>query len=157
MTALSVKLRPINDQDQPFLFDVYCSTRQEELANVGWSEAQTQTFLQMQFTAQHQHYQKNYEEAEYSVILKNEQPVGRLYLDYRPDEIRIIDIALLSAFRYAGIGSHLLHTVLGEAKTTGLPVRIHVEKNNPALSWYTRLGFTIIADAEVYHLMECLP
>ena len=32
---------------------------------------------------------------------------------------------------------------------------IHVEKNNPAMQLYVRLGFTVAEDKGVYDLMEC--
>jgi hypothetical protein len=35
-----------------------------------------------------------------------------------------------------------------------LPLRIHVEKFNPALRWYERLGFRQIEDKGVYLFME---
>ena len=39
----------------------------------------------------------------------------------------------------------------------GLPVRIHVEKFNPALRLYRRLGFTEIEDKGIYLFMEWQP
>ena len=82
---------------------------------------------------------------------------GELALDRRPDEFRIIDIALLAEARRQGIGSHLLREILAEAGRAGLPVRIHVEQNNPALGLYHRLGFRQIGDEGVYYLMEWSP
>ncbi len=82
------------------------------------------------------------------------EPIGRLYLDRRPGELRIIDIALLSEQRGAGIGGALMQTVLDEAALLGKPVRIHVEKNNPAMHLYDRIGFRQVEDQGVYWLME---
>ncbi len=53
----SVTLRPIQPADQEFLYQVYASTRTEELAVTDWNEEQKQSFLRMQFNAQHRHYQ----------------------------------------------------------------------------------------------------
>jgi ribosomal protein S18 acetylase RimI-like enzyme len=89
--------------------------------------------------------------------LLNDEPVGRLYLHRRQDEIRIIDIALLTEHRGKGIGSLLMLDILEEATQAALPVRIHVERNNPALRLYQRLGFRAIADQGVYWLMEWHP
>jgi ribosomal protein S18 acetylase RimI-like enzyme len=44
--------------------------------------------------------------------------------------------------------------VIQDAIDKDLVVRIHVEKNNPALSLYQRLGFKQIGDRGVYWLME---
>ena len=81
----------------------------------------------------------------------------RLYVDRQPDEIRIIDIALLPAFRNAGIGSSILRDLLGEGDRTGKPVTIHVEKMNPALRLYQRLGFQEAGDVGVYWFMRYGP
>jgi ribosomal protein S18 acetylase RimI-like enzyme len=88
------------------------------------------------------------------VIERNGQPIGRLYLDRRDDELRIVDIALLTEHRGGGIGNAILTDLIDEASGSGIPVRIHVERNNPALGLYRRLGFREIGDEGVYLHME---
>ena len=154
---MTVTLRPIRPEDEPFLFQVYASTRHEELALVEWDEAQKTAFLQMQFTAQHRYYQEHYSHTAFQVILRDGQPIGRLYVHRGTTEVRIVDIALLPAYRNMGIGSTLLRALMDEAAQAGTPVRIHVEKNNPALRLYTRLGFRAIADRGVYWFLEWAP
>lgn len=155
MTALI--LRPTNSSDEDFLFKVYASTRADEMARVDWDDAQKDAFLRMQFNAQHQYYVENYIGAEFSVILQNDQPVGRLYIHRRKNEIRIMDIALLPEYRKQGIGSALLQDILQQGKEVQLPVTIHVERFNPALHLYERLGFRQKEDKGVYWLMEWIP
>ena len=91
------------------------------------------------------------------LILQGERPIGRIYTDNRIDEIRLIDIALLPEYRGKGIGASLLSDLQDKADAVGKPIRIHVEKFNPALRLYERLGFTHIADTGVYYLMEWSP
>jgi GNAT superfamily N-acetyltransferase len=153
MTA-SITLRPIQPEDMAFLYEVYASTRQEEMAMVEWDEAQQTAFLQMQFAAQHQYYQENYTDAVFLVILLDNRPVGRLYVARWAEEIRLMDVALLPAYRGAGIGSGLLRALMAEATQAGKPLRIHVEKQNPALRLYERLGFRPIVDRGVYWFLE---
>jgi ribosomal protein S18 acetylase RimI-like enzyme len=152
-----ITLRPTTPDDQDFLYRVYASTRQEELAQVDWDEAQKAGFLQMQFDAQRRYYEENYPRAQFQVILLDGEPAGRLYVDRRAAEIRIMDIALLSVFRSQGIGSHLLNDILTEGQARGLPVTIHVERFNPALRLYERLGFQPVEDKGVYYLMKWSP
>lgn len=154
---MPVTLRPIVPADEDFLYRVYASTRTEELALTDWSPAQKTAFLQMQFTAQHRHYQDNYSNTAFDVILQDDQPVGRLYVRRIASEMRIVDIALLPAFRSAGIGGGLLRGLVEEARRETVPLRIHVEKNNPALRLYERLGFRAIEDRGVYWFLECSP
>jgi ribosomal protein S18 acetylase RimI-like enzyme len=152
-----VTTRAICLEDEPFLRQVYAGTREEELAVVPWNVGQKEAFLRMQFDAQHQYYQDQFPDASYDVILREGQPVGRLYVDRREDEIRIIDIALLPEARGNGIGGALLDDLIAEARTLNKPVRIHVERANRALSLYQRLGFSEIGQTDFYFLMEWTP
>ncbi len=150
-------LRVATEADLDVLFEIYASTRTEELAVVPWTDAQKEAFLRMQFQAQHQYYRQTYPDARFDVIVHGDTPVGRLYVDRREDEIRLIDIALLPAHRARGIGSALLGELLAEAERAGKPVRIHVEHNNPARRLYERLGFRPLEDRGVYLFMEWAP
>lgn len=127
------------------------------MAMVDWDDAQKQSFLTMQFTAQHQYYQENYKEAAFQVIIIDELPAGRLYIAHWPDQIRIVDIALLPEFRNAGIGTALMKSIMSAARQLSLPITIHVEQFNPALRFYDRLGFSKIGEVGVYNLMKWSP
>ncbi len=150
-------LRPARPEDKESLLRVYASTRADEMSIVPWTDAQKDDFVRMQFHAQHVHYTTHYPDAEFSIIVKDDQDIGRIYIDRRGDEIRIVDIALLPDFRRSGIGTGLIRQILDEGDATGKPVRIHVERFNSALRLYERLGFNVIRDAGVYFLMEYRP
>ena len=154
MPDVAVALRPATDDDRPFLERVYASTRAEELAPVPWDDAARAAFLRQQFAAQDRHYRAYYDGAEYLVVLRDGEPAGRLYLARWPGEIRVMDIALLPEHRGAGIGGRLLADVLAEGDAAGKRVSIHVERNNPALRLYARLGFRPTADRGVYLFLE---
>ncbi len=152
-----VELRRATDADGEFLFQVYAGTRAEEMALVDWTEAEKQAFVRQQFEAQSRHYREYFTRAEFLVIERDGRPVGRLYLDRRPDEIRIVDISLLPHERNTGAGSALLRDILAEGKERGVPVSIHVEQFNRAMNLYRRLGFVKISDYGIYDLMEWRP
>jgi ribosomal protein S18 acetylase RimI-like enzyme len=152
-----LSLRPITDDDREFLLRVYAGTRAEELAPVPWTDEQKAEFLSFQFDAQHAYYQQNFPAAAFDVLLHFGQPVGRLYVDRRATETRLIDIALLPERRGAGVGGRLLKALLEEAATAGKRLTIHVEHNNRAMGLYLRLGFRKLDEQGVYHLMEWRP
>jgi ribosomal protein S18 acetylase RimI-like enzyme len=81
-------------------------------------------------------------------------PAGRLYVDRGKKETLIIDIALLPEHRRAGIGTKLLRELQHEARMAGKALTIHVEKFNPALRLYQRLGFQQLEDKGVYLFLE---
>jgi ribosomal protein S18 acetylase RimI-like enzyme len=155
--AEGLTLRPIRPEDEGFLFQVYASTRLDELAALGWSAVQREAFLRMQFRAQQQSYLAQFPKADFTIILYDEYPIGRLYIERRAHEVRGIDIALLPEYRQAGIGTAILQGLLAEAARDGKPFRIHVEKLNRAQRLYERLGFTTIEDDGAYRAMEWRP
>ena len=152
-----VELRPVEPRDEELLFRVYASTRVEELSVVPWDDAQKEAFLRAQFAAQARWYSEHYGRASFDVVLVGGEPRGRLYVHRGESEIRIVDIALLPEHRGDGVGTALLHGLLDEADAAGKRVTIHVERFNPALRLYARLGFAVSEDKGVYLLLERLP
>jgi ribosomal protein S18 acetylase RimI-like enzyme len=152
-----VTLRPSRDDDRPFLFRVYASTRWDELEPVPWTVEQKEAFLRQQFDAQDIDYRRNYKTASFDVIELAGDSVGRLFVDRRTDEIRIVDIALLPEHRGSGIGTALIRALLDEAAALGKRLSVHVERHNPARRLYERLGFAEVADRGLYLLMEVTP
>jgi ribosomal protein S18 acetylase RimI-like enzyme len=149
-----VTLRPATVADRDFLREVYASTRDEELSQVAWSPAQRAAYVQTQFDLQDRQYRTSNPRGSFDVVEVDGRPAGRLYVDRRLDDIRIIDIALLPEFRRSGVGSGLIGAVLAEARSSGRSASIHVEVHNPAARLYRRLGFTMVADRGLYRLME---
>jgi ribosomal protein S18 acetylase RimI-like enzyme len=153
----AIGLRPATAEDREFLLRVYAATREEELAMTDWSVEQKARFVQMQFDAQDAYYREHYAGAQFFVIKVDGEPAGRLYVHHRPDEIRLMDIALLPGYRNRGVGSSLLNDLLSQARSQGKGVGIHVEKHNPAMRLYESLGFRRKADRGVYDFLLWLP
>ena len=63
----AITLRPIRQQDQPFLLALFRSTREPELAALPWDDAQKSAFVRMQFDAQHAQYQEHYAGASFDI------------------------------------------------------------------------------------------
>lgn len=155
---MSHSLRPIEPEDMPFLLRLYRSTREEELAMVvDWTDEQKDWFILMQFNAQHTWYEEHYVGASFDVILVEGEPAGRLYVHRRDKEIRLVDVSFLPEFRNRGLGTGVLRDLFAEAESAGLPLTIHVEKYNPAMRLYQRLGFSRIDETGPYDLMEWRP
>ena len=154
---LGIAYRPASDEDMGFLALAYASTRLEEVAQTGWPLETQHQFLAHQFDAQHRHYRQHYPAAEWLVIEREGAAAGRLYIEEWPDQIRLIDIALLPDHRGAGAGSAILSDLMDMATAAEKPLTIHVEKNNPAMRLYLRLGFAPIDEHGVYDLMEWRP
>ena len=149
----TVTFRPVREDDADFLFRLYCSTRQEEMQTVPWSEEMKQQFLRMQFSAQTAYYDEQFDRDGFSIIQQDTRPIGRLYVHRDSEDFHIIDIALLPEMRGGGLGTILLREILAEAASVGLTVSIYVEHFNPAKHLYHRLGFQENGENGVYHRM----
>lgn len=132
---------------------VYASVREPELEAAGLPREHWGPFVEHQFAAQSHHYE-SYENITFEVVLVDGQPAGRLIVARWSEELRVVDIALLPEHRGGGIGGRLMRGVIEEAEERGVKTSIHVERFNPALRLYTRLGFRPVADTGVYLLLE---
>lgn len=150
-------LRPAQPDDEPFLYELYAGTRMEEISAFGWNAVQQEAFLRLQFTAQRGHYEMAYPDAEHTIILFEDHPVGRMLVHRSEQEILLVDIALNPEHRGLGVGSALITGLIDEGDKKALPVKLHVEKHNRAARLYDRLGFAVIADSGVYYEMEKVP
>lgn len=152
-----VTLRTETAEDEPFLHVVYAASRDEEMKLAPWNDEQKQAFLLQQSQAQLAHYRQHYPEASFQIIELDGVPAGRLYVHRGPAEIRLMDVTLLRKFRGTGVGATLSRELLAEAASAGKKVTLHVERFNPALRLYERLGFRMLEDKGIYLYMEWIP
>jgi RimJ/RimL family protein N-acetyltransferase len=153
----SVTYRPIREDDRPFLAALYASTRADEMQVVPWTEEQKAQFLAMQFHAQTVYYAEHYNVEDFFIIEHDGRAIGRLYLDHQPEDVCIVDIALLPEVRGGGLGTVLLQEILDDAAGKEKTVSIHVEHFNPAKRLYQRFGFEEKGTNGVYHHMIWTP
>ena len=151
---MSISFRPITESDLPFLSKLYASTREQEMAVLPWTTAQKVTFVKMQFNAQHKFFKQEFNNAEFNIVLKNDVAIGRMYVERRENEIRIIDVTLMPDYRGQGIGQILMKSLLDESAGSEKPVTVNIEKDNPAMSFYERFGFEYVEDQGVYQLIR---
>lgn len=149
-----VELRPVVAGDLEDLVALYAAGRDAELDQVAWPPGQREAFVRMQHDAQDRHYRAANPHATFDVVEVEGRFAGRITLDRRGDDIRVVDLALLPPYRGRGIGGALLTRVLAEAAATGRTASIHVEVHNPARRLYARLGFRPVEDRGVYVLMR---
>ena len=149
-----VSLRPESPADEGFLYAVYASTREDELALTNWDESMRRAFLNQQFSAMRQGYRSMFPAGDFLIIELDGQPVGRIVINRGEHEVRVVDLALLPAERNQGIGTRLMRQVCASAEK---PVRLCVLKNNRARTWYERLGFKLFGEQGVYDELEWIP
>jgi ribosomal protein S18 acetylase RimI-like enzyme len=121
---------------------------------LGWDDNQKQVFIKMQFLAR----ERSYPRVDNRIILLNGRPVGRMMVDRDDASILLRDIALLTEYRNAGIGSRLIQDLMKEATAAGKPIDLHVVSTSPAVRLYERLGFRLSGDETAAYLqMKWVP
>ena len=143
LTASSapVQLRKAEAFDSDFLFLLYGNTRAAEVGAWGWDENAGREFLQMQYRARSAAYVTSFPDANDFIIVADGAQVGRLLIHYSKDQLRLVDIAVLSSYRKQGIGSAVLDALKQEASAWNLPLSLNVQFDNPAVRLYLRHGF----------------
>lgn len=141
-------------KDNPFLLQLYASSRADEVQAWGWNEATLNAFLEMQWKAQQQHYTSRYPEAEHLIIYSHQIRVGRMMFSHTPRRLTLVDITLLPEYRNQKIGTQLLQQLQYKASSLSIPLQLSVLRMNPAYRLYQRLGFNCIGSNDLYHFLE---
>ena len=152
-----VSLRKEGSEDEPFLIALYASTRETELARTLWTDAEKAAFLRSQFALRQAHYRTHYRDADFCIIEAKGRPIGRFYVHRGAQEIRLLELALLPAWRGHGIGGALVQALVQEATAASLPVTLHVEPSNPARQLYLRAGFRHASELGFYERLIWMP
>jgi ribosomal protein S18 acetylase RimI-like enzyme len=144
----AVVLRPADADDEPFLRQVFASTRPAEIAALGPA---ADAFLATQYDLQMHGLRASSVEADVLVIEHAGQRVGRILVGRRPDELRIFDVAVLAEHRRQGIGTAALEALLDAEHR---PAKLHAQHDSPAIHLYERLGFVVVAQTDLHLEME---
>jgi GNAT superfamily N-acetyltransferase len=145
------------EEDAPFLFELYCSTREDEVAAWNWPPGEVEPFLRMQHRAQRESYAQHYPDAANRIIVWRGRKVGRVLTARTADAIALIDLAIFTADRNRGLGTAIIRQLQELARSEGRGVRLHVLIYSPARTLYARLGFRENGGALPYVAMRWDP
>lgn len=145
--------RPATPADDGFLAALFASTR-GDLLQAGLAPGEHAALLELQWHAQQAGYRDEHPGAVDEIVELYGGRVGRLLVDWEEEQVTVVDVALLPAWRGEGICTALLEDVKRGAAERGLPVVLHVASGNPARRLYERLGFTEVAEIGVYTEMS---
>jgi len=135
----AVERRTAAETDEPFLRDLYASTRPEV---ADWPDELRAAFLAQQFEAQRTGWGATFPASRHDLLLLDGRPIGRVWVDWSATECLIVDLALLPEYRRQGIGTQVVEELLAQTDRAGVPARAHVERmNTPSFAFWTRLGF----------------
>jgi ribosomal protein S18 acetylase RimI-like enzyme len=107
-------------------------------------QASLDTLLEQQYRAQAAGYAAQFPDAVTLIVLRGDEPVGRLILAAGDRRWRIVDIVLLPTARGRGIGSDIFDAIAQAARESGVhALSLSVLSTNAAARrLYARLGFS---------------
>jgi len=150
--------RPATPEDLEFLAALYTENRAPELAAFQASDEDKARFCRDQFELQRAHYTTHCPDARHEILLIDGSAVGRIWVDWRADEVRLLDVLLSASVRSQGLGTALLEELMHAARERALPVTLHVEHGNArAKRLYERLGFRVVRDAGTHAFLQWTP
>ncbi|AXV07540.1 Acetyltransferase, GNAT family [Euzebya pacifica] len=140
----AVSLRAVDPADESFLRALFADVRGRMLGDLPLPPAQAAALVDSQFHAQASDYRRRFPTSDHHIVVADGVDVGRLWVDRRTEEIRLLDIAIVDTHRNRGIGTVLIRGLQDEAKATGRILGHAVDVTNDAgLRFYARLGFQV--------------
>jgi ribosomal protein S18 acetylase RimI-like enzyme len=130
-------LRIVAEEDthRPFLSDLFvaCSPLRSMLP---------EPVVLQQAALRETAYRTDYPSAMRRIVTAQDSPIGRIVVDWAPgDTALLIDIAVLPEKQGAGVATAMMGAYLDVADQRRQFAALQVMRDNPALNWYTRLGF----------------
>ena len=105
------------------------------------------SMIEQQAKFQDQGYRTAFPLATRWIVLRNDQPIGRIIIDWGIDSLsHCVDLALFPAEQGAGLGTYLLQAWVTVSDRLGRATRLEVLANHGARGAYGRLGFVAIDD-----------
>ncbi len=136
-----LQLRPVRDDDQAFLDALYDSTR-ADLKQMNTDPQFVAQLIKMQQQMQAHGFRSAYPEAQYLLLERHGERLGRLVLEYDARSLRVIDLALLPAAQGQGVGMAVLSALQAWVAERRLPLLLNVSKaNQRAIRLCRALGF----------------
>jgi len=153
-----LKRRPERAEDADFRFRLFWESRPPEFALLGLAPAAMEQLMRQQFHAQTVSYRNDFPTARFDIIELDGRPIGRIVVDRSDTRVLIVDQAIVPELRNRGIGTAVMRAAMEDARTAGLPVRLHVAStNDPSLRLYLRLGFRPFEETPMYLELEWRP
>ena len=129
-----VTLRPVRDDDLPFVEALYLATTEPLMKALGrWDRPVAQARVARSL----RHHPSR-------ILTDGGIDIGWLQVSQKPSGFHLNQVHLLPSYRNRGIGSCLIRRVLERAQQLRQPVTLNVIQGNPAIALYRRMGFAVV-------------
>jgi GNAT superfamily N-acetyltransferase len=113
-----------------------------QTALLRWNE-QDHKGIELGWAAQAVSFRQHWVLSEVRIITLDGSAIGWVHSRTREDGFFVAQLFVDTLFQVRGIGSEVMHHLIGEAAKVRQPVRLSVVKITPAMRLYERLGFRI--------------
>lgn len=150
-----ISLCPLKPSHIDFLLQLFKECRPDLAMIGGINEKQIEGIIFQQFAIEQEQLMKMYPDAEFNIVMLNEEPIGRLYIYHGKLSDHIVEIGLLESYRGLGIGKKIMTTAIKNALRKGKDVSLQVTWfNKGAYTFYEKLGFKPIENNGVFWEMR---
>lgn len=154
MSSTAFSLRPARAADEPFVRELFADERRAEFASLGLEAPALDALLDVQFRAQRAEYRRRFPDADFLLVERTRDPVGRVIVDRTPTLLTIVDIALRARAQSQGLGTAILRSLLDEAAAAAIPTELSVSVGSRAIALYQRLGFGAVSESSTHTRMR---
>lgn len=134
--------RPPGPGDAPFLAALYASTRPDLLGAGTADPALVAASMAMHQRMQAASFLARFPHAAVLLLESAGQSCARIVVDSDCQRVRLVDLAVLPAWRKAGLGGAIVRALQDWANGQGLPLHLAVQPGNgPARRLYLAAGF----------------
>jgi GNAT superfamily N-acetyltransferase len=129
---MPIALRPARPEDFDFCARLYFSGMDEIIRE-----------LKLDMALQTADLRNRWDASEVEIITSNSEDIGWMQSSIQDDARFLKQIFIDTPFQRRGIGTEIIHRLIGQANHASEPVTLGVVKINPARRLYERLGFRI--------------
>lgn len=150
----NLKLRLATSTDQPFLMQLFASSR-PLFSQMGLPESVVAHLAEQQFQLQQASYRQQAANAEVFIVLLHNAPAGQITIHHSNQDIRLMDLAIVKQHQGQGYGTALIKALQLLASQQQLPLKLSVDSaNQRAFALYLALGFVITEKQDFYYSMR---
>lgn len=150
-------LRSCTDADDAFVYDVFCTTWESEVAALP-NQNLARHVLRIQHIAQERRFAGRYPGHHRFIVVEDGQPAGRLYVHETDSMLHVIDLTLMPQFRSRGIGRRVFRDLFTYATREGKSITVRVGRRDERVtSFYASLDFRLVAVDDVDNYFEWTP
>ncbi|MRJ42975.1 MULTISPECIES: GNAT family N-acetyltransferase [Idiomarina] len=156
---ITTRLEPFSDaRDGDLAYTLFADQKQQEFSRLLSPPAILEQLLRSQYDIREQSYSVSYHDYQKLTATLDSQPIGILRIGQAQITgcLRLVDIIIDQRYRCRGVGTQVLEHFIDLARAKSLDADLHVQKDNPALRLYQRLGFCICGETDLHWYLKKL-